>query len=77
MDPKCPWCKVTITDLWDYGWADSNEAEIVTECGSCEKPITLTRDIIVEYGVIRGDGKTCPTFGTAEYQNCDCAVCAK
>ncbi len=43
----CPHCGKVQRDLWDYRWG--NHETIETECGSCAKPITLTRIVTVDY----------------------------
>jgi hypothetical protein len=51
-DPECPHCGEELTDLWDYGWDDDFEDESInSECGWCEKPVTIKRRVWLWYEV--------------------------
>ncbi len=42
----CPHCGALVGDLDDHRW---NNDTVETECGTCEKPFTLTRIVSVDY----------------------------
>lgn len=48
----CPHCGEMFTDLWDYNW-DSDEL-VITECGECEKPVDIIRNVTVTYTLQAG-----------------------
>ena len=43
-DDSCPWCGKHLTDIWEY-FAYNRNHETEAECESCEKPITITRQM--------------------------------
>jgi hypothetical protein len=45
----CPNCGEAWADLWDYEWGHRDEIRI--ECPHCDAPLTLHRNISVDYGV--------------------------
>ena len=48
----CPWCGHRITDLWDYEWG--SRETITSDCGECSKPISISRNVSVDYRATRG-----------------------
>lgn len=48
----CPWCGEAIENLLEYASADST---IEIECGSCEKTVALTRNVVVTYAATKGE----------------------
>lgn len=51
---SCPWCGKGLDDLWDYGWGDGDEVADV-DCGWCEKPVYLSREVDVIYRIAKRD----------------------
>lgn len=46
----CPWCGETAdSDLWEHGWTGVEDEKIERECGSCGKPICISRHMSVSY----------------------------
>ncbi len=48
-EANCPYCGARNIELWDYDW--TNREEVSTECGSCEKPVTIYRRVTVDYEI--------------------------
>lgn len=46
-EPECPYCHTPMYDAWEHALDDGDHVE--TECGSCEKPLTITASVSVEY----------------------------
>ena len=46
-EPACPHCGEEIQDAWEL-FRDMEET-VETECGSCEKPFTITRSVSFHY----------------------------
>lgn len=46
----CPHCGHKHNDSWDFFYdVDVNEIEIEADCMSCNKPMIITRHVIVDY----------------------------
>ena len=51
----CPHCGYILRDLWDHEWGTREEVE--TDCGSCEKPIIIRRNVTVDYSAEKKEEK--------------------
>lgn len=45
--PKCPHCGSVVRDSWEI--FKEMEQEVETDCGSCEEPFTISREVIFYY----------------------------
>ena len=44
---ECPVCGDEFGELWDYPWGSNDEIDV--ECPCCGAPITLCREVSVDY----------------------------
>lgn len=46
----CPHgCGGYTRDLWDFGWIGEEDETMHIDCGKCEKPVSLVRNVSVSY----------------------------
>lgn len=46
-EPVCPHCDAVLRDAWELNFYRDEETEV--DCGTCEKPYTINRDITITY----------------------------
>ena len=49
-EPVCPWCGKEVSDAWEL------EEELTEDypCGWCDKPMNITRHILIYYSTEQG-----------------------